>query len=314
VKFLNRLFLTVVLAGVLSSGTLAAEDLIHVVGRGDTIYSISRFYRVTAEELMRVNGISDPSRLQVGRRLTIPSSAFSDINVTPATGTPQVSASQATAAVQSSDYRVVRGDTLFSIARTHGISLQNLLEMNRFSSNHVIRVGDVIKVPARNTTAAATTPAQATGAAAVQNSGSTGNNAASSGAGTPVANPGILSLLWPIHAKEINYMTGQMGVVVEGEHSESVKSITGGRVISAGPWRKFGKVAIVEASGGYLYMYGGCETLSVNVGDRISVGTELGKLGINAVSEKPHLFFMVFRSDTPIDPARAPRAAGNNKT
>ncbi len=109
-------------------------------------------------------------------------------------------------------------------------------------------------------------------------------------------------------------MTGQMGVIVEGENKEAVKSLTQGKVISAGPWRKFGKVAIVEVSGGYFYMYGGCDTLSVNVGDKIAPGTELGKLGINAVSEKSQLFFMVFRNDIPIDPAKAPRAGGNSRT
>jgi septal ring factor EnvC (AmiA/AmiB activator) len=72
-------------------------------------------------------------------------------------------------------------------------------------------------------------------------------------------------------------------------------------------------VVIVETQGGYFYMYGGCETLSVNVGDRVLSGTEVGRLGVNAVSEKPQLFFMVFRSDTPIDPAKAPRA-GNGRT
>jgi septal ring factor EnvC (AmiA/AmiB activator) len=67
-------------------------------------------------------------------------------------------------------------------------------------------------------------------------------------------------------------------------------------------------VAIVQVTGGYLYVYGGCESLSVKEGDRIGPGTELGKLGIDAVSEKPQLFFMVYRSNTPIDPAKAPRA------
>jgi septal ring factor EnvC (AmiA/AmiB activator) len=67
-------------------------------------------------------------------------------------------------------------------------------------------------------------------------------------------------------------------------------------------------VAIVEVAGGYYYMYGGCETLTVKVGDTIGPGMELGKLGINSLSEKPQLFFMVFRSNTPIDPAKAPRA------
>jgi LysM repeat protein len=273
---------------VLSSSGLAADDLIHVVGRGETIYSISRRYQVNADDLMRVNNISDPSTLQAGRRLTIPSQPVSQNASLP--NTPPAAAAQTLV-----DYRVVRGDTLYSIARNNGITLQNLLEINRFSSSHVIRAGDVIKVPGRGAanTAQTTTPS--------------GNSAAS-------VSEGVYSLRWPVTPRDITYMTGRMGVVVEGEYFESVRSLTVGNVISAGPWRKFGRVVIVEASGGYFYMYGGCESLSVNVGDRITPGMEVGKLGVNSVTERPQLFFMVFRSDTPIDPALAPRAADNVKT
>ena len=266
---------------ILFSGILAADDLIHVVGRGETIYSISRFYSISADELMRINNISDPSGLQAGRRLTIPSSASSG---TASTG----SASTQTQAL--TDYRVVRGDTLYSIARNNGISLQTLMEINRFSSNHVLRAGDIIKIPARDAVnTAQTSPAE--------------NASASAGNVS-----GVYSLRWPVTPKDITYMAGQMGVIVEGEYDEPVKSLTQGNVISAGPWRKFGRVVIVETQGGYFYMYGGCESLSVNVGDRILPGTEIGRLGVNTVSEKPQLFFMVFRGDTPIDPALAPRA------
>jgi septal ring factor EnvC (AmiA/AmiB activator) len=67
-------------------------------------------------------------------------------------------------------------------------------------------------------------------------------------------------------------------------------------------------VVIVETTGGYFYMYGGLENLSVSVGDKLSPGTEVGKLGVNSVSGKPQLFLMVFRNDIPVDPASAPRA------
>ncbi|MDR2941313.1 MAG: M23 family metallopeptidase [Treponema sp.] len=289
-KCLRILALFFAWASILSSGMLAADDLIHVVGKGETVYSISRFYHVTPDELMKANGISDPSKLQTGKRLMIPSSAFSDITVT---ANPP--------AQTLTDYKVSKGDTLFSIAKKNDLSLQKLQEINNFSSNHVIKPGDIVKVPSRpaqNT--AQIKPSVAGTAASIAKNGS--------------SIPGILAMRWPVKAKEISYMTGQMGVIVEGEINEAVKSLTQGRVISAGPWRKFGKVAIVEVSGGYFYMYGGCNTLSVNVGDKIAPGTELGKLGVNAVSEKPQLFFMVFRSDTPIDPAKAPRAGGNAKT
>jgi len=249
----------------------------HVVGKGETIYSISRFYQVTPEELMKANKISDPSRLQSGKRLVIPVNAFQDIAV-------PAGKKSATETASPVNYQVVKGDTLFSIARTNGITLQELLDLNKFSSGHVIKLGDTIKVPGK--------------AAAFSSSVSV-----NSGAGTSVS-----ALRWPVNARDVAYMTGQMGVIVEGEHFEPVKSLTQGKVISAGPWRKFGKVAIVETAGGYFYMYGGCESLSVKVGDKVTAGAEVGKLGINSVSEKPQLFFMVFQSDIPIDPAKAPRA------
>jgi lipoprotein NlpD len=292
--------LVLILISVPISGTLAAEDLIHVVGKGDTIFSLSRFYHVTADELMKANGISDPSKLSVGKKLIIPVPADSHSlpgqasGVTASvTGNPQTLVS----------YKAVKGDTLFSIARKNGITLQKLLEINGFSSNHVLKEGDVIKVPGKSPSFEGQSIAPAANTAAIKPP-----------AANKTAATGIYALRWPVIPKDISYMTGQMGVVVEGEKFEPVRSLTQGNVVSAGPWRKFGRVVIVETTGGYYYMYGGCESITVNVGDRITPGMELGKLGINAVSVKPQLFFMVFRNDNPMDPALAPRAGNNQRT
>ena len=265
------------MACVLFPGALAAQDLIHVVAERDTIYSISRLYGVNAEELMRINGITDPSRLIIGRRLVIPDNG-SGSSILPVS-----------VAAALTDYNVARGDTLFGIARSHGITLQNLLDINRFSPNHTLKAGDVIKVPAssaRETSAETPVPLLV----------------------SPPAQSGLYALRWPVTPKSINYMTGQMGVVVEGEQFEAVRSLTQGNVVSAGPWRMFGRVVIIEAAGGYFYMYGGCATITVNIGDRITSGMEIGRLGINAVTDRPQLFFMVFRNDLPLDPASAPRS------
>ena len=284
-KYLHRFILFFIAAFLLFSGRLAvAEELIHIVARGETIYSISRFYGVIGDELMRINNITDPSRLLAGSRLVIPSSSNAvsrEGSILPGTVTP---AASGTVLV---NYQAVRGDTLFGIARTHGITLQQLLDINGLSSSYMLRAGDILKVP---------------GASPVPDNIPAGNVAGS------VAGSGIYALRWPVNPKDISYMTGEMGVVIEGDQFESVKSLTQGNVVSAGPWRKFGRVVIVEAAGGYFYMYGGCETITVRVGDRITPGMELGRLGINTVSEKPQLFFMVFRNNVPVDPASAPRA------
>lgn len=43
----------------------------HRIQPGDTLYGIARRYRTTATDLIAINGIADPDRIQVGRDLTI---------------------------------------------------------------------------------------------------------------------------------------------------------------------------------------------------------------------------------------------------
>jgi murein DD-endopeptidase MepM/ murein hydrolase activator NlpD len=278
-----------------------AQDAVHLVEKGETIYSISRLHHISPGDLMKYNDITDASKLQIGRRLKIPGPA-------PGSAVPRTSASAGAvpAAEVYAEYRVVKNDTLYSIARRQGISLEELLRINGFSRDHVLREGERIKVLRESgmpgTAIAGAVPA------------------ANPGAGTRTSQPGgevrqtaaktvDASLRWPVQPREMAYMTGKLyGVALVGERSEPVKSLTQGTVISAGPYRGFGRVAIVQVTGGYLYVYGGCESLSVKEGDRIGPGTELGKLGIDAVSEKPQLFFLVYRGNNPIDPAKAPRA------
>ena len=53
------------------------NDQIHELAKGDTIDRLSRNFKIPADLLMRVNQISDPKRLTIGRRLKIPDVEFS---------------------------------------------------------------------------------------------------------------------------------------------------------------------------------------------------------------------------------------------
>jgi murein DD-endopeptidase MepM/ murein hydrolase activator NlpD len=277
------------------SASLPAEDVIHIVERGETIYSIARSFNIDPGDLMLLNNITDASRLQAGRRLTIP---INPIGVTENTG------EQGTV---YREYRVLRNDTLYSIARTNSTTVQALREANGFSQTYVLKEGDLIRIPVP--AGAVTESAGATGSSGAEPVTSTGSTGSHSGVRQTTVRAVDSSLRWPVTPKEIVYMDGKLpGVMVTGERAEPVRSLTQGTVISAGPYRGFGRVAIVQVAGGYLYVYGGCESLSVKEGDRVSPGTEIGKLGIDAVSDKPQLFFLVFLKDNPIDPSVAPRA------
>ena len=276
---------------------LYGEERVHTVQRGETFFSIARTFGISAEVLMRHNGITDATRLMAGQRLRIPAEA-----AVQRTADPGPAASNTGG---FTNYRVVRGDTLFAIARRFSITVAAIQEINGLSQNHIIREGDNLRIPAG---AANQTPSNIPADTRVPVVTQTPPDIIP---GVPTHGAVTLdsSVRWPIAAREISYMAGKLqGVVITGIRSEPVLSLTRGTVLSAGPYRGFGRVVIIQAEGGYLYVYGGNETLSVREGDRVGPGTELGRLGVDAVSNKPQLFFMIYRNNVPVDPATAPRA------
>jgi len=294
-RLLYRLLICIILV-IFTAGFGFSSETVHVMQRGETIYSIARSYGVNVQEVLELNRISDARTVQAGARIRIPSTAQLD-------GTARLDGTNNAAAPRGYEpYIIQRNETLFSLARRFGTTVPELLEMNGFAPNYVIRAGETIRIPIQQP-AAAQSRTQNSG----QTAGSTSNPPASGTAGNPVRVNS--SIRWPIQAREISQITGRLnGVQITGERNEGVRSLTAGTVVSAMPYRNFGRVAIVQATGGYLYVYGGFETLSVKEGDRVNSGTELGKLGIDPGSAKPQLFFFVYRGSTPIDPATAPRS------
>ena len=277
--FVPFIFLTT-LVGLFPCSIFAAEQT-HIVVWGDTIFSLSRTYQIGEEELMRYNGLADPSMLRVGMKLVIP-----------------VEPSKVAAVAGGIEYTVLPNDTLFSIARKYSVTLQALRDINKLPSNHVLKVGERIRIPQ---TASNTAPVPSPTVASPPDIRLTALPP-----GKPVKVDA--SIRWPIAAKQIVYMNNNNGVLVSGVESESIKSLTSGTVIYAGPWRGYGNVAVVESGKGYQYLYGACETLSVRKGDVVESGAELGKLGVYPASRKPELVLIVLRNGSPVDPVKAPRS------
>jgi spore germination protein len=57
-----------------SEGTELDEShyLIHEVVAGDTIWKLARTYKVTTDEIIRLNDIEDPRKIQIGQKIKIP--------------------------------------------------------------------------------------------------------------------------------------------------------------------------------------------------------------------------------------------------
>lgn len=88
-------------------------SVVHSVRRGETLGHIARRYRVRVDDIQLANGGLDPRRLQVGQRLEVPVTGA--VRAEPASW---------------STYRVRRGDSLWTIARQHGVSVGQLRSWN----------------------------------------------------------------------------------------------------------------------------------------------------------------------------------------
>jgi len=284
-NFRAGVFFVVFGIAALAVPELRGEERVHVVQRGETFFSIARTQGIRVDELMRHNGITDPTRLQAGQRLRIPGAAQAGGN----------------AAVS---YRVVRGDTFFSIARRFSVSVESLRRANNLSDIYMLREGVILRLPPE-----AVIPPEVAVLPETAPPPRIPAAEAIPAATVPLAAGSVdPSVRWPVTAQAVSSMTGVLsGVVITGTRFEPVRSLTRGIVLSAGPYRGFGMVVIIQVEGGYLYVYGGFESLSVREGDLVGPGAELGRLGIDAATNEPKLFFMVYRGNVPIDPARAPR-------
>lgn len=122
------------------------RPVIHVVRRGDSLWKIARRHNMDVSTLMRLNGLKAGQTLQTGKRLRVAS----------ATGSGGGNNSRSTSNAGSSSggsvvHRVRRGDTLYRIARLHGVTVAQLLSWNGLGVNAPLKPGQriTVKVPRR---------------------------------------------------------------------------------------------------------------------------------------------------------------------
>jgi membrane-bound lytic murein transglycosylase D len=106
----------------------------HVVTRGQTLSHIAERYGVSVTAIRATNNNVSPRRLQIGQKLIIPRSGQARAQVARAAPAP---APAITTADGSRIVTVQRGDTLWTIARAHGVSTGDLMAMNNLKSSRI---------------------------------------------------------------------------------------------------------------------------------------------------------------------------------
>ncbi len=104
------------------SDTTTVEEEVYTVKSGDTLYSIARKYNLTVDEIKKLNNLTS-NTLSIGQKLIVKSSEENN-----------------------NTYTVVKGDSLYAIARKFNTTVDDIKKLNNLTSNN-LSIGQVLKIP-----------------------------------------------------------------------------------------------------------------------------------------------------------------------
>lgn len=273
---------------------------IHVVQKGDTLYSLSRKYEITVDELRVANNLSENDVIKVGQKIQIPSA-----NIANAAALSQKKSAedknieQKSLSLNTKKYKVQKGDTFYALSRKYEISVADLMSLNKMDSSSTLKIGQIILVPTEEAVAK-----NEDSKSKSENKKSSETKIASKNEETYVKND--KNITWPLSNPKVKKISGKVsGVLLTGKDNEIVKSVREGTVMYTGVYRGFGEVVFIQSkTGGLIYSYSGLDKVTINKGDYLTSGSQIGFTGKGKEST---IKFMVFKNGKPIDPAKAPR-------
>ena len=135
-----------------TSGSVDVPGQEYVVVKGDTLSGIASMYDTSWKRLAEYNNLSNPNRLVVGQKISIPGTLTGSLAPMTRLDAPASTSSivsittPRTPIAQGSSYVVQRGDSLSKIASRAGLTVNEIKAANALTSNRII-AGKSLSIP-----------------------------------------------------------------------------------------------------------------------------------------------------------------------
>ena len=226
-------------------------------------------------------------------------------------------------------YQVRRGDTLYSVAWQHGLTIGELARQNRIDPPYTIFPGQRLQVSPPSRAVApvriqplpdkqSTVAQQQTKPAAVQAqkpvatarppvTGTTKPAATPPRAASTV--PGFDgNWTWPTRGRVLRNFrenaSGKKGIEIGGHHAQPVKAAASGKIVYSGSGLVgYGRLIIIKHNENLLSAYGHNSKLLVKDGDLVKAGETIARMGSSG-TDRTALYFEIRKDGKPVNPMR----------
>ena len=293
------------------SGSLFVGARAVLVGKGDSVFALSRRHRVTMRAIIEANNLTAPFILHIGQRIVLP---------------------------HAKAHTIARGDTLFGLASRYDVNAFELARMNGLKKPYIIHVGNRLILPSGVNSASfvekntdSNTIAVSPKAAPTQKSIAPRKikrkssawvsppklkvgNAKAREVQKAISAPPKTSkkgFLWPVQGQIIsNYGAKAKGLRNDGINIQAgrgtrVRASENGVVAYAGnELRGFGNLLLIKHSGGWVTAYAHNDALLVKRGEKIKRGQDIATIGSTGSVSSPQLHFEIRRGNKAHDPRK----------
>lgn len=125
----------------------------HIIAEGETLSMLASKYKTTVGDIMRLNGMHADSKLSIGQKIKIPSGGqtvarpgeTTNANKTSANNVKPVNTATAKKTSKELTHIVEPKETMYSISKKYGITVQQLQEWNYKKDNN-LETGEILAI------------------------------------------------------------------------------------------------------------------------------------------------------------------------
>ena len=274
-------------------GAQAVHPAIHVVQKGETLYSIALEYRLDYRQLAAWNHLDDFSHIKIGMPLQLSAAnpgANDAIN-----GNPDGGAGVQVTAIKPETVTTQANGQTYLITQPKAIKLpysQAALQQLAQADGGVNSVGNTANE----------------GVTVVKSVLSVNNAATLSQTTSPPANDAGLNWTWPANGRVIagfgSDAAAGKGIDISGTRGQPIFAAAAGKVVYSGTGlHGYGKLVIIKHDAIYLTAYAHNQAILVKEGQAVSRGQQIAEMG-DSDADQVELHFEVRQMGKPVDPLK----------